>query len=135
MESNVILFRLTMSIVPKKNSKIPRVSSRGKPFLQPNLRAVESEQFLRQEASLQARGFTPIETPVKLFVRAWKAPRSRADLSGIVETVQDALNGIAYIDDRQVHAIFAKWMKGDPDKVNGIPLSAVVIVEKLYEDS
>jgi len=123
---------LTFPIVPKKNSKIPRVSSRGKPYLQPNPRAVDSEDWIKMEASIKWHG-KPFSTPVKMTLEALKMSRMRSDLSGVLETVQDALNEIAYDDDRLIHEISARWMKKQEmqERTGGPTATAFVTVKEL----
>lgn len=96
-------------VVPKKNSKTPRVSRYGKVFLQPNPRAVESENSLHSEAWglwFAAGGDKPTSELVE--VRAI-FKKTRADLIGVLETILDALQGVVYENDKQVAAFTVQW--------------------------
>lgn len=42
----------------------------------------------------------PYETPIKLLIDIYS--RTRADIDNLAKSIMDGLNGVAYIDDRQV---------------------------------
>lgn len=49
----------------------------------------------------------PTEEPVWLALAFYRASAQRCDLDNLVKQVKDALNGIAWDDDSQVHALTA----------------------------
>jgi crossover junction endodeoxyribonuclease RusA len=59
----------------------------------------------------------PIEGPVGLGLLAYIAKGQPGDLDNIIKAIQDGLNGIAWIDDRQVVELQAKRIKAGPDRV------------------
>lgn len=44
----------------------------------------------------------PTVAPVRLIVAFYRASKRRCDLDNLVKLVQDALNGIAWVDDEQI---------------------------------
>jgi Holliday junction resolvase RusA-like endonuclease len=47
-------------------------------------------------------GVKPAKGPVRLSARFWRATARVCDLDNLAKLVQDALNGIAYVDDSQI---------------------------------
>lgn len=89
--------------------------------------SIESEKSLKYEAWTQRRGKEPLITPVKMTVLfRKKGRRGRADLDGMAATVLDALIGVAYKDDSQVHDLHVKW-----SDTLAAPTTAHVFIEEL----
>ena len=70
--------------------------------------AVDSEDALHWEAKAQCKD--PMMLGRVQVVATFR--KTRADCIGLLETVLDALQGIAYKDDRQVVRLFAQWDDG-----------------------
>lgn len=58
----------------------------------------------------------PIEGPVGIKIDVYIANKRPGDLDNIIKALQDGLNGIAWIDDKQVIEIRAKRWHGDPER-------------------
>lgn len=84
-------------IVPKKNAHRAAVSRYGKIYQYRPKRAVDSEEGLRLEALAQWKG-KPLEGEVRVLATFRK---TRADCIGLMETLLDAMQGIAYGNDKQ----------------------------------
>ena len=95
----------TVPIVPKKNSHRAGLSKYGKLYQYRSRSAVDSEDALHWEAKKQWKG-EMLKGPVQIIATFKK---TRADCIGLLETVLDALQGVAYKDDKQVVRLFACW--------------------------
>lgn len=66
-------------------------------FRSPRARAYKRRVRRAGRRSLPA---TPIDTPVELRIDYFHRDRRRVDMDNVAKCVLDALNGVAYIDDR-----------------------------------
>lgn len=57
----------------------------------------------------------PMHGPVEVFVSMGSARAGTRDADGPVKLALDALNGIVYVDDRQVWRLIATKTKADPE--------------------
>ena len=106
--------------VPGKPMGWMRARSHGRQRYTPAAMA-QRQREVQQIAAIEMRGAAPLDGPVRLILRAvfapppsWPAKRRDAALSGQVrptvypdldnaaKLVADALNGVAYRDDRQI---------------------------------
>jgi len=78
-------------------------SRRGQRFTAPETRRFQAKV---QAHARQARA-KPLAGPVLLAVDFYRETAHACDLDNLIKTVSDALNGIAYEDDRQIVAILA----------------------------
>jgi len=63
-------------------------------------RTVSAEKVVR--ATALAAGVKPLGGPVRLSVRFYRGDARPCDLDNLAKLVQDALNGVAWKDDRQI---------------------------------
>jgi len=59
----------------------------------------------------------PTKQPVRLDLTI-KSSKSRADTSNILKSIEDGMNGIVYIDDRQIKEIHILRIEGDGEGVD-----------------
>lgn len=98
-------FIFKTKIVPKKNSHRAGLSRYGKLYQYRSKDAVDSEESLHWEAKAQCKD--PMMRGRVQVVATFR--KTRADCIGLLETVLDALQGVAYENDRQVVRLFANW--------------------------
>lgn len=121
-----VSFCLTCPIIPKKNSFKVGVAKGGRPYQYRSQAAKASENAIAWEAAveLRRRGWRqPVAGPVEL--RAIFA-KTRADCIGLMETLQDALQGVAYLDDSQVVKGSQEWQS-----LEGSGTTAIVEITEL----
>lgn len=106
----------TADLVPKKNSFRAGITRNGRLYQFKGNRARASQEDLHNEAWIQCRrlGWVPIERPKGknkgLGLHAeFVFKKTRADLIGVTETVQDALQSVAYEDDKQITSQSMRW--------------------------
>ena len=80
--------------VPKER---PRVY--GRHAVTPS-RTQEAENWIKFSA--RKEGFNPLSGLVRMELRFFRSNAVPADIDNLAKLVQDALNGIAYLDDRQI---------------------------------
>lgn len=106
-ESDSVLITLTLPVPPSVNRY----------WRNYNGRTVLSDEALvyKQETALIARtaGVEPLSGDVALTVRFYRARKS-GDLDNRLKAIGDALNGIAYLDDKQIVEIHA-YRHDDPE--------------------
>lgn len=59
----------------------------------------------------------PTKHPVRLDLII-RSSKSRADISNILKSIEDGMNGIVYIDDRQIKEIHISRTEGDGEGVD-----------------
>ena len=82
----------------------------------------------------QAYKHTPIETPIALMVcieieppQSWSTRKreraihtpitNRPDLDNYIKAIQDSMNGIIYLDDKQIYKLYAVKRYGKENKI------------------
>jgi len=118
----VIKFTINARPQPKERS---RSTKRGHHYT-PD-RTVSFELLVRCEFRAQHPGHKPMTGPLGLYVVAkYKRPKTAkkgfwhtgpGDLDNICKAVSDALNGVAWEDDRQVAELTARKTWGDCDRI------------------
>lgn len=95
-------------ITPKKNSFKAGRTRDGRLYQYKSQRARDSQSGLHTEAWIQAKkaNHTIVELPVKV---EFYFRKTRADLIGVAETLQDALEGVIYANDKQIIEQKMKW--------------------------
>jgi Holliday junction resolvase RusA-like endonuclease len=78
-------------------------SRQGARFTAPRTREYEAHVA----AAAHLAGAKPLEGPVRLTLRFYRATARRCDLDNLAKSVQDALNGVAYLDDSQIEHLEA----------------------------
>jgi Holliday junction resolvase RusA-like endonuclease len=73
-------------------------SRQGARFTAPRTREYEA----RVRAVAQLANVQPLEGPVRLVLRFFRATARRCDVDNLSKSIQDALNGVAYLDDSQI---------------------------------
>lgn len=110
---------------PLEPVPFPRPASNGKRRFNPP-RYSEFKQLLGWHARNAMHGQAPFYGMIKLFAEFFKLKpknimsRNWGDLDNHVKAVLDALNGIAFVDDRQVIAVTATKNFGVPHIVIGL---------------
>lgn len=93
-------FNLPWAVLAQVNHRlIPRNRGRG---LTLSGQYRHKKQAASMIAASQANG-EPIEGPVSVVLRFYEPNRRRRDPSNLVKLIEDALDGIAYHDDSQIH--------------------------------
>lgn len=64
----------------------------------------------------EVMGWLPYEIPIVLSVDIYTL-KPTGDLSNCLKSVEDALNGIAYTDDRLIHQLKARFVKNDCESI------------------
>lgn len=100
------VLEITIPVKPRVKER-PRFG-RGKVYT--TKRTSDFEKHIKQECCLA--GFKPIEGFVKLTLVV--SGKLRGDVDNYLKAVGDALNGVAYSDDKNVVWIDAKKERGEP---------------------
>ena len=86
---------------------------------------INYENWIKQCFVIKYPNFKPLETPLQLTVKAFlnkaktnkmAAPMIKPDIDNIIKCM-DALNGIAYKDDKQIVAVVAHKLWGDIERL------------------
>ena len=107
---------LTVPIVPKKNSKTARITRAGRAYLHRKASAITSQDAIHWEA-LDLLGKAGWKSPVldRISMLLVFPHHPQADAIGLAETILDALEGVAYKNDRQVKLLVIEMLKkNDP---------------------
>lgn len=117
------MFHFTVDGRPLPKER-PRLG-RNKTYTPSKTLTYEAEIGWAARVAMQQHGLTMTLEPVALQINVYHADKNNGDLDNIIKTILDGLNGVAYKDDKQVHAIFARayW--------NGIPPRIEVAVAEL----
>ena len=109
-----MIFELRTKIVPKKNSFRAGITKNGRLYQFRKNMAKESQELIAKECMVQrARMGLPVVFKGKVGIHAVFRIK-RGDCVGLLETVLDALEGVAYENDRQVvQGTFAFDGKGE----------------------
>ncbi len=69
-----------------------------------SFRSPSADAYKRQVRAIARRIFPgrPTSRPIDVFVDYFHATRRRVDMDNVAKCILDSLNGIAYVDDRQV---------------------------------
>lgn len=121
-------FTIPGEAVPKAR---PRVLKSG--FTYTPKRTADFEQRVRNAYEQAYGGLEPITCPVAVIMEFTTAipksysakkrqaikdddivPQKRPDIDNLIKGVLDALNGIAYADDKQVWSVYARKWYGEP---------------------
>ena len=108
--------RLPWSVLIADNAKYSTMvgsgNERGRIWLTEEYRLAKHHASLK--ASEQLTGLAPLEGPVALEALLFEPDRKRMrDLSNYSKLVHDALNGLAYVDDRQIDRL--TWIRAGVD--------------------
>lgn len=110
-----------MLTIPGRPVPCVRMTQRGK-FVKP-----QAQRYLAYKESVgwiaKVSGAKIITGPVEVRMIFFFANNKLPDLDNLIKAILDALNGICWIDDRQVVEITAKRTKGETEQ-------AVVIVQE-----
>jgi Holliday junction resolvase RusA-like endonuclease len=90
--------------------------------LQEKQNQLKRTETLRQAAQEQKQAIIIKDAKVRLSITYYRS-NGRSDASNIIGGISDALNGLAYTDDRQINEIHYKEEKGVLDEY-------IVIVEQ-----
>lgn len=89
---------------------------RGRPVVSEEATAYKRQVRWLALQQLRQRPLRPLSGPVSLSVVACKL-RGNADLSNRIKVLEDALQGVAFEDDKQVVELHAYRAEGDEAKV------------------
>lgn len=105
--TRAVVFNVPGTPIPKAR---PRVyGGRG---ITPK-RTKDAEKRIRDQFQTRYPEFTPFDEPIQLAVTFWMPDRKTRDIDNLVKLVQDALNTIAYTDDRWIHELHANLIQPD----------------------
>lgn len=76
-------------------------------------RTRDAEQRIRDTFTSLHPDMTPFDQPVRLETTFWMTDYRVCDVDNLVKLVQDALNTIAYTDDRWIHELYATVRRPD----------------------
>lgn len=66
------------------------------------------------------------ERPLALTIFYFAAARAEGDVDNIVKPIQDALIGVAYLDDRVIERVVVQWFEPETDWAFAQPTAALV---------
>lgn len=111
----MIILNFPFRLISKDNSKI--VNRQGRFFLTKEYKEFEAK--IKSFAILQYQG-KPLAGPVSVEIEANFANKVHADLFNLPKSVMDSLQGVAFINDRQIKAgkiIVVECSQGDSFRV------------------
>ena len=92
----------------------PRVGRNGKFYTPRTTR--EYEETVAWFAKAAYKG-EPTKDPVRLDMTI-RSSKSKADTSNILKSIEDGMNGIVYVDDKQIKEIHISRTEGDGEGVD-----------------
>jgi len=92
----------------------PRVGRNGKFYTPKTTREYEETVAWFARAAYKEE---PTKDPVRLDLTI-RSSKSKADTSNILKSIEDGMNGIVYIDDRQIKEIHISRIEGDGEGVD-----------------
>lgn len=118
-------------VIPKKNKKSPGITKTGRLFTYTAGKAGASEEALQKEAWLQCVRIGHKSEASKRVHAEFVFKKTTADLIGVTETMQDALQGVCYDDDKQITSQAMRW---DDGEVPFLPKGHTAYVELTFKD-
>jgi len=82
---------------PRMTQRSKFVSRQAKRYL-----AWKEELAFRVKERMAERGWRLLEGPVAIGCVIWRKGKRKADLKNLIASVEDALNGIVWLDDSQI---------------------------------
>jgi crossover junction endodeoxyribonuclease RusA len=108
----------------------PRMSKTGHAYTPDRTRKAEKmirEVFERETAGIMLQG--PVELTITLFLGS----KRRKDLDNMAKLIQDSLNGLAFEDDSQVHALTVSKCYTKPLHARAeVSLRETTIIEEIH---
>ena len=92
----------------------PRMGRNGKFYTPRTTREYEESVAWFAKAAYKGE---PTKDPVRLDMTI-RSSKSRADTSNILKAIEDGMNGIIYVDDRQIKEIHISRIEGDGEGVD-----------------
>ena len=92
----------------------PRMGRNGKFYTPKHTREYEESVAWFARSAYKEE---PTELPVRLDLMI-RSSKSRADTSNILKSIEDAMNGIVYVDDKQIKEIHISRIEGDGEGVD-----------------
>jgi len=93
---------------PRMTQRSKFVSKQAKRYL-----AWKDELALKATERMAERGWRPLEEPVAVGCVIWRKGKRKADLKNLIASVEDALNGIVWLDDSQIQQYLFVKVKHD----------------------
>ena len=107
-QKKVIRFEVAGKPVPKKR---PRVTSRG--TYTPK-ETVSYERSIAWAAKAAVGCMAPTDKQCSVSLSFYE---TKADIDNLIKSALDGMNGVIFIDDRQVHHVEASRLTGEPKTV------------------
>ena len=92
----------------------PRMGRNGKFYTPKTTREYEESVAWFAKAAYKGE---PTKDPVRLDMTI-RSSKSRADTSNILKSIEDGMNGIIYVDDKQIKEIHISRIEGDGEGVD-----------------
>ena len=92
----------------------PRMGRNGKFYTPRTTREYEESVAWFAKAAYKGE---PTKDPVRLDMTI-RSSKSRADTSNILKSIEDGMNGIVYVDDKQIKEIHISRIEGDGEGVD-----------------
>ena len=105
----------------------PRVGRNGKFYTPKTTREYEESVAWFAKTAYKEE---PTKDPVRLDLTI-RSSKSRADISNILKSIEDGMNGIIYVDDKQIEEIHISRVKGDGE---GVDVTVSLLIKKEDED-
>lgn len=105
--------RSGVTYTPKKTKNYEAVIKRSFKEEYPNFEPCSGEVSLRIDAYFQIPKSATILEKVAMK-NGWKRPTKKPDIDNVIKSIADGLNGLAYLDDKQIVSIVAHKCYGEP---------------------
>lgn len=106
-----------------KDNQSRAIGKNGRYFTRPEFRAYENSVKIQARAQMNVH--PPLEGPLFVIITFYFKNNVRPDLFNSPKSLCDALNGIAWKDDKQIVMGLVRVVTGDPDERAELNISIV----------